>query len=135
MSNRRRLRFGKKRTNSFRQRKISTAGIAKIFNDDDRAYGQERYPTADEMFSGAGLPDDEKAQLAKLTMPASEAEVIKVVPAKVDGVEVGTAYIHDDGQVSIMFHEDAPDDKLEKIKATSMSVGYNLETGEDSGSA
>lgn len=75
----------------------------------------------DEAFEKMGL---------KLQMPEDEVVVIKEVPAKVDGVIVGTAYLHDDGSVAIKYNADAPKEALDKIRATADEVGYSLETGD-----
>lgn len=64
--------------------------------------------------------------------PEKDAEVIKEVPAVVthpeteEKVEVGTAYIHDDGSVAIKYDENAPQWALDYIKSTSQEVGYSL---------
>ncbi len=94
---------------------ILSRGIARL-REEDRGV-----PTHDEMFPG--LP------------PEDEAVVIKEVPAKVDGVTVGVAYIHDDGSVAIKYDADAPKWAIDKINATAVSVGYNLVTGESNGPA
>jgi hypothetical protein len=76
---------------------------------------------AEAALTGAIIPDEtfEKMGL-RLELPTDEKVVIKEVPAKVDGVIVGTAYIHDDGTVAIKY----------KIRATADEVGYSLETGD-----
>lgn len=61
-----------------------------------------------------------------VNLPADEKEVIKEVPAKVDGVVVGTAMIYNDGSVDFIFDEDAPQDKLDKIKAEAGKIGYSI---------
>lgn len=78
---------------------------------------------------------DERGLATKIEAPEEDpAQVIKEVPAIVhddDGnkVEVGIAYIHDDGSVAIKFDEDAPEWAIDKIKGTAEEVGYNLVTG------
>lgn len=134
MSNRRKRRFFK-RTPQENRLEIASRGLAKT-DPMNRVHGADRYPTADEIFArydSESLPSEEKALLAQLKIPASEAEVIKIVPAKVDGVVVGTAFIHDDGLVSISFNEDADEAAMKKLKDVSEMVGYSVETGEPDG--
>jgi hypothetical protein len=67
-----------------------------------------------------------KEALAKVDLPPDEKVVIKEVPAKVDGIVVGIAQIYDDGSVGVLVDENAPKDKLDKIRATAGEVGYSL---------
>lgn len=66
---------------------------------------------------------------------ASESDIIKIVPAKHKGTTVGDAMIHEDGQVTIKFHDDAPQWAIDEIKAVAGSIGYNLEAGTPDGPA
>lgn len=112
MSNKRKLRGkdGKRKSAN-----VIARGLANILNPGSD-HRQFEPLTHEEMITTVG-------------MPASESEVIKIVPAKVDGIRVGDAYIHDDGQVSIKFDEDAPKKQMDKIKATGEAIGYDIETG------
>lgn len=48
---------------------------------------------------------------------AAEPELLKTVPAKVDGVVIGDAELYDDGSVQIIISEDAPAEAVAKYKA------------------
>lgn len=66
-----------------------------------------------------------------LNIPDGEKEVLKEVPAKVDGVEVGVAQIYTDGSVSVIIDDDAPQWAKDKIKAEADKIGYKVGTDED----
>lgn len=103
MSNRKKLKDRFSKLTGKERLKVATAGLAKQVN--------------------VSIPDD-------------EAVVIKEVPAVVthpqtnEKVTVGTAYIHDTGEVAVKYDPDAPQWAMDLIKATAQEVGYNLETGE-----
>lgn len=59
-------------------------------------------------------------------IPADEKEVVKEVPAKVDGTVVGTAQIYEDGTVGVIIDDDAPQWAKDKIKSTADELGYSL---------
>jgi hypothetical protein len=59
-------------------------------------------------------------------LDADEKEVIKEVPAKVDGVEVGIAQIYNDGSVGIVLNKDAPADKIAKLGGIAGEYGYSI---------
>lgn len=61
-----------------------------------------------------------------VNLPEDEKEVIKEVPAKVDGVVVGVAQIYNDGSVSVVLNEDAPADKIEKIGGLAGEYGFSI---------
>lgn len=64
----------------------------------------------------------------KVELPDDEKELLKEVPAKVDGTVVGTALLYDDGSVDIMIDEDADPALVEKIKATESEFGFSTGT-------
>lgn len=68
---------------------------------------------ANHVFSEEALAD---LGIRNVEIPDVEAEVIKEVPAKVDGVVVGVARIYDDGTVDVVMDTDAPEWAVEKIK-------------------
>lgn len=87
------------------------------------------------MVNGSGLARtvEDADILARLDVPeGTEVQVIKEVPAVVthpetgEKGEVGTAYIHDDGEVSIKYSKDAPEWALDYVKSTAQEVGYSL---------
>lgn len=136
MGNRKKLRIGGKRDNRLRQKrtKVDGSGLmqvaGRLFAPDPRPFAP---PTADEMFE-AGIPEDEQAKIQKFlatpgVIPASNEPIIKVVPARVKGQDVGECYIHDDGQISLLLDPNAPKELLDAIKAEARFVGYNIETG------
>lgn len=139
MGNRRKLRIGRKRTNANRQRRHEIPGmgiankVANLLGEDKRAQAYETFAGPDEMFASKDLPPDEAALIEGLKAPASDTPVIKVVEARVDGVRVGTAFIHEDGQVSIKFDDDAPEEQMKHIKSTADNFGYSLEGGDFNG--
>lgn len=57
-------------------------------------------------------------------IPDDEKVVAKEVPAKVDGVVVGTAQIYEDGTTSVIIDNDAPQWAKDKIYNTAGEVGY-----------
>jgi hypothetical protein len=145
MGNRKRLK-----DNSLRLKKdpnVLQRGIAKIVGQPS-GY---RPPTHDEavanpdLIAGLGLIPEDLASRESITNEAllgmgfkpddlaSPEVVIKVVPAKHKGVTVGDAYIHEDAQVTIKFHEDAPKWALDEIRGVADKIGYSLEAGEHSG--
>lgn len=68
---------------------------------------------------------------ANITLPSDEKEVIKEVPAKVDGTVVGTAQIYDDGTVAVIIDDDAPQWAKDKIQAEADTLGYSIGTDKD----
>ena len=61
-----------------------------------------------------------------LALESDEKEVIKEVPAKVDGVVVGVAQIYSDGSVGIVLDKDAPEDKIAKIGGVAAEYGFSI---------
>lgn len=143
MGNRRKLRFGGRRSNKFRdapQPNVPQQGMMQIagrlFAPDERPFEP---PTPDEMFS-AGIPEDEQRKITAfwanpMIKPSSNEPIIKVVPARHKGTDVGECYIHDDGQISLVLSNDAPQWALDEIKASAKVVGYDVETGTPDGSS
>lgn len=139
MGNRKKLRIKGRRNNSLRQKRTEVPGrglmqvAGRLFSEDHRQRGEHMYPTPDEMFA-KDIPESEQEKIEKFwrseyVKPASNEPVIKVVDARVGGVRVGDAFIHEDGQVSLVFDADAPQEQLDIIKAQGEVVGYNVETG------
>lgn len=59
--------------------------------------------------------------------PDDEKVIVKEIPAKVDGVEVGTAQIYEDGSIGVIINEDAPQWAKDKIKSEADKIGFSLE--------
>lgn len=78
------------------------------------------------------LPKREKPSFAfsgmieKVDVPDEQKELLKQVPAKVDGTVVGVANLYDDGSVDVIMDEDAPQWAVDKIKATEKEFAYYL---------
>lgn len=64
----------------------------------------------------------------EVPLPEDEKVIIKEVPAKVDGVDVGTAEIYHDGTVGIRLNKDAPQWAIDKIKGDAAELGYSIGT-------
>lgn len=58
---------------------------------------------------------DKKGMANLVVMPSDEKEVIKTVPAKVNGETVGECDILDDGTVDIRLYENVSDDARKQI--------------------
>lgn len=135
MGNRKKLRIRGRRNNSLRQKRteIPRRGLidiaGRLFEPDNRPFMP---PTPDEMFA-AGLTPEEQAKMPRLKMPASNESVIKVVDARHKGIRVGDAFIHEDGQISLVFDEDAPQWALDEIRGEAQIIGYDLESGTPDG--
>jgi hypothetical protein len=61
-----------------------------------------------------------------INAPSEDKVIIKEVPAKVDGLVIGTAQIYEDGSVSLIIDEDAPQWAKDKINATADKFGYTI---------
>lgn len=138
MSNRKKLRLFGKRDNRLREKRTEVDGqgmmqvAGRLFAPDTRAREEALHATPDEIWGD--IPESEQSKIAAFWAnpyinPASNEPIIKVVDARVDGIRVGDAMIHDDGQISLVFDADAPEEQLAKIKAQAEIVGYNVETG------
>jgi hypothetical protein len=104
-----RLRLKKERRGFFGR------GIAKVDKATDPKNRDDAPPTHDELFEGYINEDGD--------------ELLKIVPAKANGIEVGIAYMWDDGSISVKLDENADPEALALIKATEQEVGYSLEEG------
>ena len=71
--------------------------------------------------------------MASVGIPDDEEVIVKEVPAKVDGVVVGTAQIYESGRIGVIINDDAPPHLIEKIKADAGKLGYSI--GGSDGSA
>lgn len=56
-------------------------------------------------------------------------ELLKVVPAKANGIDVGRAYIWDDGSISYKEDPNADPEALALVHQTEQEVGYSLSEG------
>ena len=63
-----------------------------------------------------------------IKMPLDEKVVVKEVPAKVDGIVVGTAEIYEDGTVGVRIDDDAPQWAKDKINSTADELGFEIGT-------
>jgi hypothetical protein len=61
-----------------------------------------------------------------INAPSADKIIIKEVPAKVDGLEIGIAQIYEDGSVSLIINDDAPQWAKDKIDATADAFGYTI---------
>lgn len=77
------------------------------------------------------VPVESLGLATNITLPSDEKEVIKEVPAKVDGTVVGTAQIYDDGTVGVIIDDDAPQWAKDKIQAEADMLGYSIGTDAD----
>lgn len=73
----------------------------------------------------AEIPDSTFEKMG-ISLNSDEKEIIKEVPAKVDGVIVGTAQIYNDGSCSVVLHEDAPKDLIDKIGGIAGEYGFTI---------
>lgn len=64
--------------------------------------------------------------MASVGIPNDEETIIKEVPAKVDGVEIGIAQIYESGRIGVIINDDAPPHLIEKIKADAGKLGYSI---------
>lgn len=76
--------------------------------------------------SNRGKKISASGMIKKVTLPDDEKELLKTVPAKVDGVVVGEAYLYDDGSVDFVLDKDADPEKLKKIHDTAEEFGYMI---------
>ena len=65
---------------------------------------------------------------SKVDIPTYEKELLKKVPAKVDGEVIGDAYIYDDGTVDVVIFKDAPEEAIAKIRGYEDTFGYSVVT-------
>lgn len=65
-------------------------------------------------------------RLGMIDIPADEKEVIKEVPAKVDGIVVGVAHIYNDGSVNVVLDENAPQEQIDKLGNMAKGIGYSI---------
>jgi hypothetical protein len=110
---------------------IPKSGFANVVRDPDAPplVQSMRYQSgdtiiADEAFEKMGV---------KFDLPADEKEIIKEVPAKVDGTVVGIAQIYSDGTVGVIVNDDAPQWAKDKIQLEADKLGYTI-GGEPDGS-
>lgn len=74
-----------------------------------------------------GVPTVNPVGLASaVSLESDEKEIIKELPAKVDGIVVGTAQIYDDGTVGVILDEDAPEEQIAKIRGMTGQYGYSI---------
>lgn len=74
-----------------------------------------------------GMPVVNPMGVALTIETPDEKVVVKEVPAKVDGVVVGTAQIYDDGTVGVVLDlENAPAEALERLGDITKGVGYSI---------
>lgn len=64
--------------------------------------------------------------MASVGIPDDEEVIVKEVPAKVDGVVVGTAQIYESGRIGVIINDDAPPHLIEKIKLEAGMLGYSI---------
>lgn len=64
--------------------------------------------------------------MASVGIPDDEETIVKEVPAKVDGVEIGIAQIYESGRIGVVINDDAPAHLVEKIKADAGKLGYSI---------
>lgn len=73
------------------------------------------------------IPDETFEKMGvKFNLPEDEKEIIKEVPAKVDGTEVGIAQIYSDGTVGVIINDDAPQWAKDKIQLEADKLGYTI---------
>lgn len=107
---------------------VPSAGLADVVRDPDAPplVQAMRYQSGDTIISDEAF---EKMGV-KMDLPADEKEIIKEVPAKVDGVEVGIAQIYNDGTVGVIINDDAPQWAKDKIQVQADKLGYTLGMGD-----
>jgi hypothetical protein len=79
---------------------------------------------------GGRTPVEEQGIASFVSAPPDEKEVIKEVPAKVDGITVGVAQIYDDGTIGVIIDDNAPQWAKDKIGDLSDQAGYSIGTDE-----
>ena len=81
------------------------------------------------------LEEEKKAEevldLVVAKLPNYEKVVLKEVPAKVDGLVVGTAVIYEDGTSDVILYDDIPDEARQKILGAIIESGYSQESESD----
>lgn len=80
--------------------------------------------------TAANLPIEAQGRASFVQAPPDEKEIIKEVPAKVDGVTVGVAQIYDDGSIGVIIDDNAPQWAKDKIADLSDMAGYSIGTDE-----
>lgn len=74
-----------------------------------------------------GVPTVDRVGIASaVSLEPDEKVIINEVPAKVDGIVVGTAQIYDDGSVGIVLDENAPEEQLAKLRSEAGKFGYSI---------
>lgn len=148
MSNRRKQKDNKLRLKRDRT-KLGASGLAKkLFSTPSN---REDVPTADEIFGNRDLfsvldsplaraiqaehPDSILTEEALIKLgvtkeyPTEEPQLIRVVPAKADGIVVGQALIYDDGSIGYRQDPNADPEGLKRVHETEQEVGYSLQEG------
>jgi len=62
----------------------------------------------------------------QVSIPESEKTLLKEVPAKIDGDEVGVAYIYDDGSVDIVYDNRLTEEHRAKIEGTMKDLRVSM---------
>lgn len=103
---------------------VQPSGLADVVRDPDAPplVQSIRYQSGDDIITDEAF---EKMGV-KFNLPEDEKEIIKEVPAKVDGTEVGIAQIYSDGTVGVIINDDAPQWAKDKIKVEADKLGYTL---------
>jgi hypothetical protein len=83
----------------------------------------------------SSYPEVQAMGIAKrIDIPDDEKIIVKEIPAKVDGVIVGTAQIYEDGTVGAIIDDDAPQWAKDKIQSEADQLGYSIPEGGLNGS-